>query len=130
MDNLFIKGKDERPQVNFNAETGVLELSRSSYPEYTKDLYQPVMDWLDEYLHESGKKIEFNFKMDYFNTSTSQRFQKIIKKLEDYRDKKNGEVVINWYYEKTDIDMFENGEDYSKDVKVPFNLIAYEIDDD
>lgn len=126
MESLHIQGHEERPSIHFDAETGILEITESSYPEYTNEIYNPVMEWLQEYLSVEGRKIAFNFKLDYFNTSTSFRFQQIINKLNDYYMNKNGDVTINWYYEDGDIDMLENGEDYSKDAKVPFNLIAYE----
>lgn len=126
MENLFIEGHEERPTVNFDAETGILEITDSSYPEYTNEIYNPVMEWLEEYLSEAGKEIAFNFKLDYFNTSTSFRFQQIINLLNNYQLEGKGSVTINWYYEEGDIDMLENGEDYSKDSKVPFNLIPYQ----
>ncbi|NJL13960.1 MAG: DUF1987 domain-containing protein [Microscillaceae bacterium] len=125
MENLFIEGDEERPSIRFDAETGILEIAESSYPEYTNDIYNPVMDWLDLYLSTPGRKVTFNFKLDYFNTSTSFRFQQIINKLNEYFLEGKGEAVINWYYEEGDIDMLENGEDYAKDCKIPFNLVAY-----
>lgn len=126
MENLYLEGQEEKPSINFNAVTGVLEISDSSYPEYTNDIYNPVMEWLDAYLAEPGRKITFNFKLDYFNTSTSFRFQQIINKLNEYHLQHKGEVIINWYYEDGDIDMQENGEDYAKDSKVPFHMIPYD----
>ena len=126
MENLFIDGHEERPTINFNAETSVLEITDSSYPEYTNEIYNPVMEWLEAYLSEAGKDITFNFKLDYFNTSTSFRFQQIINQLNAYQLDGRGSVTVNWYYEEGDIDMLENGEDYSKDSKVPFNLIPYQ----
>jgi hypothetical protein len=125
MENLFVKGYEERPTINFDAETGILEISESSYPEYTNEIYTPVMEWLEKYFEQEGRTITFNFRLDYFNTSTSFRFQQIIVALNEYGLEKNGEVTINWYYQDGDIDMQENGEDYAKDAKVPFNLIAY-----
>ncbi len=125
MENYYVKGADEKPTINFNAETGILEISESSYPEYTNEIFNPVMVWLDKYLLQEGRNITFNFRLDYFNTSTSFRFQQIINVLNEYKALKNGEVVINWYYEESDIDMQENGEDYAKDAKVPFNMISF-----
>jgi hypothetical protein len=125
MENFHISGEEERPSIDFNAETGILEIAESSYPEYTNDIYNPAMDWLEEYLLTSEREVIFNFRLDYFNTSTSFRFQQIINRLNEYHLNQAGKVTINWYYEEGDIDMFENGEDYSRDCKVAFNLISY-----
>jgi len=126
MENFQIEGSHYIPEINFNASTGILEISGESYHEYTLEFFQPIFDWLKRYTEEWGKKITLNFRMTYFNTSSSRRFLEIMNILEDYHFNKGGEVVINWYYETNDLDMLESGEEYSEDVKVPFNIIAYE----
>jgi SiaC family regulatory phosphoprotein len=126
MENYHIEGLEERPTIHFDAENGIMEISESSYPEYTNEIYNPAMEWLEKYLEQPGKKIVFNFKLDYFNTSTSFRFQQIINLLNEYYTQKNGDVTINWYYQDGDIDMQENGEDYAKDAVAPFHLLCYE----
>jgi hypothetical protein len=126
MENFFIKGSTYIPTVDFNAETCVLEISGESYHEYTLEFYQPIFDWLEEFLSEEGKTVTFNFRMTYFNTSSSRRFLEILSMLEDYQENKSGKVVVNWYYQDTDVDMLESGEEYSEDVDLEFNLIAYE----
>jgi hypothetical protein len=123
MENFFIKGSEETPTVTLNADTGIMEISESSYPEYTNEIYNPILEWLEEYTIEPNKKITFNFRLDYFNTSTSFRFQQIINLLNEYYLNKNGQVVVNWFYQDGDIDMQENGEDYAKDAKMPFHLV-------
>lgn len=127
MENFHMEGFEERPKVDFDAKSGILEISESSYPEYTNEIYSPVMEWLNQYLSEKGRTITFNFRMDYFNTSTSSRFQKIIDMLDTYHHSKKGTVKFNWYYEEDDVDMFEAGQDYAKDAKAPFVLIPYEV---
>jgi hypothetical protein len=124
MENFFIKGSEETPTVSLNADTGIMEISESSYPEYTNEIYNPLLEWMEEYMTEPNRKVTFNFRLDYFNTSTSFRFQQIINLLNDYFLNKNGQVVVNWFYQDGDIDMQENGEDYAKDAKMPFNLVV------
>ncbi len=124
MDNFFLKGSEETPTISLNADTGIMEISESSYPEYTNEIYNPVLEWLEDYTAEPNKKLTFNFRLDYFNTSTSFRFQQIINLLNDYHANKEGNVTVNWFYQDGDIDMLENGEDYAKDAKMAFNLLV------
>ncbi len=126
MENFHIEGSTYIPRVDFNAETGVLEIEGESYHEYTMEFFKPIFDWLDEFLVESGLTITLNFKMSYFNTSSSRRFLEILTMLEDYSKEKSGNVTVNWYYEAHDVDMQESGEEYSDDVDLPFNLIPVE----
>jgi hypothetical protein len=125
MENFQIEGENYIPSVNFNAESGVLEISGESYHEYTIEFYQPIFEWLRKYFETPGRKVIFNFKMTYFNTSSSRRFLEIFDLLEDYKKEKNGDVTVNWYYQKEDVDMLESGEEYSEDVDLNFNLIPY-----
>lgn len=125
MENFYIEGSTYIPRIDFNAETSILEIEGESYHEYTLEFFQPVFEWLEEYLEEPGKDVTFNFKMTYFNTSSSRRFLEILNMLEEYQEDKDGNVTINWYYEESDIDMLESGEEYKEDVELEFNLIPY-----
>jgi len=125
MEDFNIKGSTYIPTINFNAETGVLEIEGESYHEYTIEFFQPVFEWLRQYLEKPGRTITFNFRMSYFNTSSSRRFLEILTMLEEYQRERQGKVTVNWYYEENDVDMLESGEEYADDVDVPFNLIAY-----
>lgn len=139
MENFHIKGSTYIPNIDFNAESGVLEIAGESYHEYTTEFYQPVFDWLEAYLKECGKdagapgkEIQMNFKMTYFNTSSSRRFIEILTMLEDYQKEQSEKdasspdtnfVIVNWYYEENDVDMQESGEEYEEDVDLKFELI-------
>lgn len=125
MENFQIEGENYIPTVNFNTETSVLEISGESYHEYTIEFFQPIFEWLNKYLEQEGRTIVFNFRMTYFNTSSSRRFLEIFDLLEDYHKSKNGNVTVNWYYEKDDVDMLESGEEYAEDVDLAFNLLSY-----
>ncbi len=125
MNNFYIPGLEYIPEVNLNAETGVLSFFGESYHEYTLEFFEPIFEWLKQYTEEGGKSIELNFRMTYFNTSSSRRFLEIMNLLYNYQNNKKGTVVINWYYQNEDVDMLESGEEYKDDVKLPFNLISY-----
>lgn len=125
MENFLIEGSTYIPKIDFNAQTGVLEIEGESYHEYTMEFFQPVFAWLEDFMDTSGREITLNFRMSYFNTSSSRRFLEILTMLEDYQKNKQGQVTVNWYYEESDIDMQESGEEYADDVEIPFNLIPY-----
>jgi hypothetical protein len=126
MENFYIPGSEYIPEVNLNAETGILSFSGESYHEYTLEFFEPIFEWLKQYTAEGGKTIELNFRMTYFNTSSSRRFLEIMNLLHNYQSSKAGKVTVNWYYQKEDVDMQESGEEYRDDVKLPFHLISYE----
>lgn len=125
MENFSIKGSTYIPTVNFDAQSGVLEISGESYHEYTIEFFQPIFEWLNNFLVEPNRSFVFNFKMTYFNTSSSRRFLEVFDLLETYSKNKNGKVEVNWYYKEGDLDMLESGEEYADDVDLKFNFISY-----
>ncbi|QOJ29101.1 MAG: DUF1987 domain-containing protein [Ignavibacteriales bacterium] len=123
MENLIIYKTKSTLAVNFDARTGILELSGSSYPENTSEFFQPLITWIQNYFLQVTKPLTLNLKIDYLNSSSIKFLSDIINKLQHYY-KSGGEVEINWYYKEDDEDMKEMGEEIKEDVAFKFNLIV------
>ncbi len=122
MEPIKIEGTAKTPTVNFDAESGVLEIKGRSIPENSIEFYKPMVDWLDEYAKASKSETTVNVQLEYFNTSSSKCILDVFKKLESI-NKGDNKVMINWYYEEDDEDMLEAGEDYESIIRVPFKMI-------
>ncbi len=122
MESLIIEGTTKTPDVNFNAEKGILEVKGRSIPENSIEFYKPLVDWLEEYAQSPLSKTQVNVHLEYFNTSSSKCILDVFKKLETIHKNKY-DVQINWYYEEDDEDMLEAGEDYESIIRVPFKMI-------
>lgn len=128
MENLFIQGDSEEfdvPNVSFDAETGICEISGESYLDNTAEFYNRLLGWLDQYIKEVGKPIEFRFKLTYFNTSSSKRILYIMLKLKEFIDR-GGEVKTYWHYDKNDIEMEEDIEDLMMIAKLDVEMVPDE----
>ncbi len=128
MENIDIQGfKDDFfvPTVNFNARTGICMLGGESYLEETVEFYAPLLQWLREYTESpNNTNIEFNFKLTYYNTSSSKRIVDILLILKEFQNK-GGDVKTNWYYEEDDLDIVDEVEDFMKISKLNINLIPF-----
>lgn len=122
MESLIIEGTTKTPNVNFDAESGKLEIKGRSIPENSIEFYKPLVDWLEEYGTGPLSSTVLNVHLEYFNTSSSKCILDVFKKLEAIHKNKY-EVQINWYYEEDDEDMLEAGEDYESIIRVPFKMI-------
>jgi len=132
MENIVIKGSHDVffvPRVNFNYETGICELGGESYLEETNVFYEPLLEWLEEYISLGTKPITFNISLTYFNTSSSGSILNILNKLKEYQER-GGDVTVNWYFDKDDIDMQEEIEDYMLESEMDINMIPVAISDD
>lgn len=125
LESLIIKGEKGDfyiPSVHFNAENGHCLMEGESYLENTWDFYENLLNWLKTYA-ETKRAIQFDFKLAYFNTSSSKGILQLLEFLEDY-EKKGGEITINWYYPSHDEDLKEEAEDFMIDTSLKFNMYA------
>jgi hypothetical protein len=124
MEALDLKATNDTPKVLLDPENNIFEISGRSLPEDVVSFYQPVIDWLDEYKDSPNQSTEFVFKYIYFNTATSKLVQDILIKLEEISEDGN-KVKVLWYYVEDDEDMLDLGEEFSENVDIPFEIIAY-----
>jgi hypothetical protein len=122
MEPILFEGTPKTPAVNFNADTGIIELKGRSIPENSIEFYKPLVDWLEEYKENAQPMTKVIIQLEYFNTSSSKCILDVFKKLEAVHKAKNP-VEIHWYYEEDDEDMLEAGEDYESIIRVPFKMV-------
>jgi hypothetical protein len=101
--HLMIDGTAKTPTVDFNNLSGDLILSGKSIPENAAKIYEPLLQWVTEYVKSPRPTTNFRLNLEYFNTSSYIWFSKIIKALckisvEDYM------LYIHKYF---DIEDFE-----------------------
>ena len=123
METLIIEASNLTPGIKFDGEAGVFELKGRSIPENSLEFYQPVYEWLDAYLEAPLDKTVVNVQFDYFNTSSSKCILDILKRI-DKLDDMGKDVLIKWFYDESDEDMMEAGEDYSDLLESPFEIIV------
>jgi len=126
MNPIKKQGSQKTPTINFDSESGKIEMKGRSIPENAIEFYKPLVAWLDEYANTAQGLTEANIQLEYFNTSSSKCILDVFKKLETINQKDGSEVIINWYYEEDDEDMLEAGEDYQSILKIPFKMIEME----
>lgn len=128
MDNIEINGTSKTPDVNFNASTGILEISGRSIPENSYQFYEPLLSWLDQYTDTPSDSTLLTFRLDYFNTSSSMYILGILKKLEKLFIA-GGKAEVKWYYDADDEDMLQTGEDLKQIVKIPIDMVEIKQED-
>ncbi|MFO7828866.1 MAG: DUF1987 domain-containing protein [Bacteroidales bacterium] len=133
MKTLNIAATDKSPGVIFNPAKRLFEMAGNSRPENVRDFYYPIIEILKKYfdsLSYDQKELEdyeqypfrFNFKLDYFNSSSAKFISDILVILKDSSEK-GIHFKVYWYFEDGDDDMKEVGEDFSDMISFPFNFI-------
>lgn len=112
------------PEVRFDADKGVCEISGESYMEETYKFYLPLINWLKDYTKEVKNPVELNIKLIYLNTSSTKCVLDMLEILKDYEDA-GGKVKVNWFYDKSDPDMVDEVEDFEAESGIKIKLIEF-----
>ena len=110
------------PYLNLNPQSGLMDIKGIMIPENSHTLFDPIVQWVDEYLIHPSLQTELNIQLEYFNTRSSKFLLDIFRKFEKLYLNKH-KVIVNWICDEDDFDMIEAGEDYQAIVKLPFNII-------
>ena len=129
MENLYIESTEFSPKVTLDFTKQKFELIGISRPEDVIAFYETLMYKLDGYVSTaikkddiSGLNFQLKFDLTYMNSASSKYILQIL----DYFKKlynKEAKIEIDWYYDDIDDQIYEDGEDLSDVINMPFNLI-------
>lgn len=120
---LHIPESANSPEIDFNPDKGILILKGKSIPENATKLYEPLIEWLKEYIKHPPEKTYVHFNLSYFNTASSiwmARMVKILSRIDD-REKL---LTINLYFHIEEYDEMDD-----EDMQDAISMILKVIND-
>lgn len=135
MKGLNIPATDKSPKVFFDTENYLFEMQGNSRPENVRDFYFPIIYKIRKHFEKiidkkqveefNKRSFKFNFKLDYFNSSSAKFISDILVLIKDFTDA-GLNFKVYWYFTDGDEDMKEVGEDFSEMISFPFHFIMVE----
>ena len=122
--NLLIEQSPKTPQVDLNQFNGELILSGRSIPENASKVYEPVFDWISEYIRKPRPKTNLRLNLEYFNTASSIWLVKVLRKLAEINDPDHI-LIVHLYLSIDDYNDIEEFEDL-KEVFGPISGLFHE----
>jgi hypothetical protein len=120
MEELFIKKKKDAPEII--CREGSVSMKGNSILADPKAFFQPVTDWIGEYIKNPAETTSIDLEFDYVDTASVQSVFSILKLLKKIpRHEKR--VVVNWYYEFDDPELLEVGEIMQTRLGLNFNFV-------
>jgi hypothetical protein len=119
--SLIIEATVKTPKIDFNSISGLISISGISIPEDPQEFFTPLDVELDVYVNKPSENTCLEFKLEYFNTSTTLIIRNLIRKLRDISAKTN--LNVKWYFEIDDEDMEEAGAEF----KMLFKDLEFDI---
>lgn len=126
MNDLYIPATSDTPEINFKFSNHKLSMTGEAYPENGVEFFNPILQQLQNYLKSlNGNKIEFNFKLTYFNSVSTKIFFNMFEMLNEYAKAHSSSVSLNWYHHEEDDMILDFGLDIQEDFTwIEFNSIA------
>ncbi len=128
MDVLRIEASAQTPLVSFNPVSGVMEIKGRSIPDNPEEFWGVVLEWFDAYMRTPNTETLVRIDLEYFNITSSKRILFLLYKLNELVDA-GLKAKVEWYYRRSDEDMYEVGQDYAFMVRVPFDFKEYSDND-
>jgi hypothetical protein len=127
MDNLVMIKDSKRffktPDVSCNIETGKCEIIGESFMENSGAFFERIFEWITNYNQEySHKPLVIDIKLTYFNTSTSKMLFELLNLIQNISIE-GQKVEVNWYYDTSDEEVYEDIIDLCYDVDLKVNII-------
>ena len=121
MEELRISPTKNTPEIMLNPAGTILIKGRSIHENVT-DFFEPVEDWISEYIGAPAEVTSVDLSLEYFNSASAKAFIHLLEQIK-HVSLKNKKYIINWYYEDGDEDILERGEYFSSILEVPFTFI-------
>lgn len=107
---MEIQAGRNTPYIKLDIEKYSLTLKGKSYPEHPSEFYEPLWQKILNYSDFiEGSTITVNLALEIMNSITEKYIYKILEKI--YSTSKK--LIVNWYYEKGDDDMKEDGKTFN-----------------
>lgn len=125
--NSYITGPTKRTPAILLDKGKICILGRS-IPDKPREFYIPVINWIDNYIHEFSGNTEVILGFDFINTASTKFIFLILKQLAESKNIEAGSTV-KWYFEEDDEDMIELGQILNALIDCPFEFKPTEVID-
>lgn len=129
MQKLYVSPTSNTPEIHFLPEENLFIIRGTSVPEDVRAMYYPVIEWIKIFTNNILKgetnnfspelPLKFQIDLIYFNSSSVKFLYDIVLELKKL-SQLNIPVVVEWFYEKEDLDMKEAGVDIARLLEMEF----------
>lgn len=123
MQSFLIEKTNSTPFIQYNEGSKILSIKGESFPENAAKFYAPLIQWLKDFLSSPDEfELKLEFKIVYFNSSTSKIFFMLFELMEEgYNNGKDINVI--WRCDPENRIALECGEEFKEDLNfLPFYI--------
>jgi len=122
IDEVHILPTNTTPEVLLNPE-GYIKIKGRAIAEDRPNFPEKIVDWIDGYLLNPAETTEVIIALEFLNSFNTIILTSILKKIA-LLIPQGHKLVVNWYYEEDDDDIFERGGYISSTLDIPISFIT------
>jgi len=108
--NYYIEQTDKTPLVDLNFMSGELIISGRSIPINAPRIFEPILEWVNDYTKNPKQTTNLRLNLEYFNTASSIWLAKIVKALVGI-NKADCILILHIYFPVEDFDDIDDIKD-------------------
>ena len=123
--NLILEKTLDTPYVNL--DNGIIEIKGRSMPENVLIFFEPIFDWIKEYIKDPAEFTKIDLFLAYTNSCSIKHISDMLRLL-DSSYKEGHDMKIFWTYEQNDEEAKEAGHELESLLDIPFEYIETETE--
>lgn len=133
MQELYISPTSGSPEVHFSPVENIFLIRGISSPEDVRAMYYPVIEWIRNFINDlvqaepqinytTENPLRFKTDLVYFNSSSAKFLYDIFMELQRLIPA-GIPFIVEWYYDKEDIDLKEAGSEIASLAGMEFSFV-------
>lgn len=128
MKKVHILPTDKTPEILLKPD-GIIKIKGRAIDEDVRKSPTQIMNWIDDYIPNAADITEVTVALEYLNSFNTIILTSALKKISKVLSQ-GKKLVIKWYYEEDDEDLFDRAEYISSNINCPFEFVITDGFDD
>jgi len=120
-DEVHILPTKKTPEVILNPE-GFIKIKGRAIDESRAGVPEQIVKWIDAYLLDPAESTEVIIALEFLNSFNTIILTANLKKI-SLVIQQGKKLVVRWYYDEDDLDLFERGEYIAATLNIPIEFI-------
>ena len=123
MSDLSIPATQSTPEIHTDLGNGKVFMQGDSYPENSYELFNQLIEWIEQFLSADSRPLHMELRLLYLNTSSIKAMMDIFDIFEQaHQDGRR--VSVQWLYDQRNERVAELAEEFREDCSFPFDITS------
>jgi hypothetical protein len=119
-DEIHILPTSTTPEVILNPK-GIIKIKGRAIDERRPNISPQIKEWIDAYVLDPPESTEVTVALEFLNSFNTLLLTATLKSIAQVVQRRK-QLIIRWFYEEDDVDLFERGEYISSAINVPIEF--------